>query len=176
MAKLRIPTAAGNLVEVAGILTAAYILAIAPKYNNVPLKLVLYLIAWGCLLFFPHSLAHYVVGTLVGVRFRYYSIGKSSAYKLKAPVLSTIASKSVVLTLHVERSQLGSVARGRLVAMFCSGAAASMVFPFVAVLASFGNLPAMFSVLLLLISIGNVIFDLYFSPMVGDVSRAISVR
>lgn len=176
MTKTRIPTMVGNLVEIAGILVALYLLLITPDVTAVPLKLILYLFAWGCSLFFPHSLTHYAVGRLVGVRFRYYSVGKSSVYKLRMPLLSKIASKSRVLTLNVEHGSLQSVGRGGRIAMYASGAVASMVFPFFVAFASFRDLPIVFSVLLLLLSAANFVFDVYFSPKAGDISRAISAR
>jgi hypothetical protein len=172
--KMRLSTAIGNLVEVTGLFIGVYVLVIARGFTVIPVKFVLYIVAWCCLLFFPHCLAHYVVGRLVGVRFRYYSLRKSSARRLKSSVLSTVASKFMVFTLHVEGTSLRSISRERRFAMFCSGAVASMVLPFVAAVASFGDLPTMLSVLLLLLAIGNVIFDLYFSPKVGDISKAIS--
>jgi hypothetical protein len=175
LATTRIPIAVGNLVEIAGILFALYLIVMAPEVTIVPLKLILYLAAWGCLLFFPHSLTHYAVGRLVGVRFRYYSFGKSSVYKLKIPFLSMIASMSPVLTLKVDRESLQSVCRGGRIAMFTSGAVASMVFPFFVAFASFRDLPIMFSIFLLLLSAANMLFDFYFSPKAGDISRAISV-
>jgi hypothetical protein len=56
--------------------------------------------------------------------------------------------------------------------MFASGAVASMILPFVPAILSFGRLPLSLSVLLLLISVGNLVFDLFYSPKAGDISRA----
>lgn len=173
MATRRIPIAVGNLVEIVGILFALYLVVMAPEVALVPLKLILYLVAWVCLLFFPHSLTHYVVGRLVGVRFRYYSFGKSSVYKLRIPFISRIASRAPVITLKVDRRSLQLVDRRGRIAMFSSGAVASMVFPFFVAYASFRDLPMLFSVFLLL-SAANLLFDSYFSPKAGDISRAIS--
>ena len=164
----------GNLVEVAGILFAVYLILIAPEVTALLLKLTMYLVAWVCFLFFPHSLTHYLVGMLVGVRFRYYSFGKSSVYKLGIPFLSKIASRSTVLTLRVDGSSLNSVSRGGRIAMFSSGAIASMTIPFLVALASLRDLPMVLSVFLLLLSATNFAFDLYFSPKVGDISKALS--
>ena len=174
MAKTRIPTMVGNLVEVAGILFAVYLILIVPEVTSLLLKLTMYLVAWVCFLFFPHSLTHYLVGMLVGVRFRYYSFGKSSVYKLGIPFLSMIASKSPVFTLRVDRGSLQLVSRGGRIAMFSSAAVASMVFPFFVAFASFRDLPMVFSVFLILLSAANLLFDSYFSPKAGDISRAIS--
>ncbi len=174
LAKTRIPTAVGNLVEVAGILFAMYLILIAPEVAALPLKFALYLLAWGCMEFFPHSLVHYVVGRLVGVRFRYYSLGRSAAYKLKIPFLGMAASRIPVLRLNVERESLGSVRRGGRFAMFGSGAIASMILPFLVAVTSFRDLPTVLAVFLLVLSTVNFVFDLYFSPKVGDFSRAIA--
>lgn len=174
LAKMRIPTMVGNLAEVAGILFGTYLILIAPEVTAVPLKFLLYLIAWFCLLFFPHGLTHYVVGRLVGVRFRYYSFRKSSAYKLKIPSLSMIASRLVVLSLKVDQGSLQSVSDAGRIAMFSSGAVASMILPFSAAFASFRDLPIGLSAFLLLISAANLVFDAYYSPKAGDIYRAIS--
>ena len=102
MAKIRIPIMVGNLVEVAGILFAVCLILITPEIASLPLKFTMYLVAWVCFLFFPHSLTHYLVGTFVGVRFRYYSFGKSSVYKLRIPFLSMIVLRSPVFTLRID--------------------------------------------------------------------------
>jgi hypothetical protein len=164
----------GNLVEVAGILFAVYLILIAPEVTSLLLKLTVYLVAWVCFLFFPHSLTHYLVGMLVGVRFRYYSFGKSSVYKLGIPFLRMIASRSTVLTLRVDGSSLHSVSRGGRIAMYSSGAIVSMTLPFLVALASLRDLPMVLSVFLLLLSTANMAFDFYFSPKAGDIARAFS--
>ena len=172
LARLRIPLAVGNLVEIAGILLALYLIVLAPEVTLVSLKLILYLVSWVCLLFFPHCLTHYVVGMLVGVRFRYYSFGKSSVYKLRIPPLSMIASRSPLLTLKVDRRSLQLAGPRSRFAMFSSGAVAAMLVPFFVAFSSFRDLPIVFSVLILLLSAANLLFDCYFSPKAGDVSRA----
>lgn len=174
LAKTKIPIGVGNLVEVAGIFFATYLILMAPEVAVLPLKFILYLVAWGCMEFFPHGLAHYVVGRLVGVKFRYYSLGKSSAHKLRIPFLTMAASRSLVLKLNVDQASLGLVGRRGRFAMFSSGAIASMILPFIVALASFRDLPVVLSGFLLILSAANFAFDLYFSPKVGDISRAIA--
>lgn len=56
--------------------------------------------------------------------------------------------------------------------MFISGAAASMILPFFVVVTSLNHLPLELGVILLLLSVGNVVFDLYYGPKAGDISRA----
>ena len=172
LAKRRIPLLLGNLIEVAGVLFGISLIALVPAAPTIPLAFLLYLIAWFCLLFFPHGLTHYLVGVVVGLRFRHYSFGKSSVSKLRMRFLSVFASKLVVLTLRVDHASLRSVSPLRRSIMFSSGAVASMVLPFFAAAASIGHLPSALSALLLLISAANFAFDLYYSPKAGDISRA----
>ena len=162
----------GNVVELGGIFFALYLTYIAPDVPVVLLRFFLYLISWGCLVFFPHGLAHFVVGRLVGVRFHYYFLGRSAITKLKLPILPAVASRLPVLTLIVDRASLQLVKRGGRAVMFFSGAAASMIFPFFVAVASFGRLPLSLSYILVVLSAGNVIFDLYYSPKAGYISRA----
>ncbi|MGA8904999.1 MAG: hypothetical protein WB661_08335, partial [Candidatus Bathyarchaeia archaeon] len=95
-------------------------------------------------------------------------------YKLRIPFLSMVASRSRVLTLNVDRESLQSAGRRGRIAMFSSGAVASMILPFFVALTSLRDLPMVLSVFLLLLSAANFAFDLYFSPKVGDISKALS--
>lgn len=174
--KKRIPIVVGTLIEIAGILFGTYLVFIGPSVAVLFLRFLLYLVAWVCLLFFSHSLTHYVVGRVVGVRFQYYSLGKSSVYKLKAPLLSKMASRSVVFTLNIDRASLRSVSYAGRMAMYASGAIASMVLPFLVAFASLGHLPIVFNSFLFLLSVANLVFDAYYSPKAGDISRALASR
>ena len=93
----------GNGIEVLGIAVGVYLLVAASSINAVPLRFLGYLISWVCLVFFPHSLAHFAVGRLVGVRFTHYTLGKSSITKLRLPVISSVSSMIPLLTLKIDR-------------------------------------------------------------------------
>jgi hypothetical protein len=161
----------GNGIEVLGIAVGVYLLVAASSINAVPLRFLVYLISWVCLVFFPHCLAHFAVGRLVGVRFTHYTLGKSSITKLRLPVISSVSSMIPLLTLKIDPGSLWSVSPGARAVMFASGAVVSMILPFLAVVASIGRLPVIWSVGLFIISLANVCFDLYYSPRAGDLSR-----
>jgi hypothetical protein len=55
--------------------------------------------------------------------------------------------------------------------MFASGATASMLLPFIVFAVSVGRLPAILAGVLLVLSVANLVFDLYYSPKAGDLSR-----
>lgn len=170
----KIAVSLGNFIELAGTLFGLSLILLAPAMPLMFLSFLSYLIAWFCLEFFPHSLAHYVVGRLVGVRFRCYSLGRSSVFKVAPRFLSVFSSKSMILTLHVDQASLRSLSRLRRSMMFASGAVVSMLLPFLAAMASLGRIPWELSAVLLLISAANFVFDLFFSPKAGDLSRAIA--
>ena len=122
-------------------------------------------------MFFPHGLSHYLVGSLVGIRFRYYFLGRSGIRKLKLPLARLIASRVPVLVLKVDWDSLQSVSPGKRAVMFASGALASVILPFFAAVASLRHLPVSMSMLLFIISVASVLFELYYSPRAGDLSR-----
>lgn len=169
--RMKIPLILGQAIEILGVVFAFSLLVIAAQFSSTFLRFLLYLVSWGSFVFFPHSLMHYVVGRLVGVRFKYYFVSKSAIGKLKLPLISAVASGLPVLGLKVDRVSLRSVSRGGRAVMFVSGAVASMILPFFVVMASFNQVPYTMSLILLLISAGNAAFDLYYSPRAGDISR-----
>jgi len=168
---MRIPIIWGNSICILGCAFAVCLVAIAPDVNEVSLRLLLYLVAWASLVVFPHCLAHFVVGRSVGIRFSNYSIAHSSIVKLRMPVVSAVAAKAPVLTLNIEKGSLRTTSRGRRAAMFASGAAASVIFPFFVAVSSLSHLPTDLSFLLFILSTANLVFDFYYSPKAGDLSR-----
>lgn len=172
MVRTKVPVILGNTFEILGTLFAFYLIFTAPTVPGTLLRFFIYLVSWGFLVFFPHGIAHYFVGRVVGVRFSYYFMGKSSATKLKLPVLGTFLSWFPVPTLRIERASFRSVSHRGRTAMFASGAIASMVMPFFAAAGSIGQLPTWLTAVLFLISVVNLVFDLYYSPRVGDLHRA----
>jgi hypothetical protein len=169
--RFRIPLLLGNGIEVLGIVVGVYLLVASSDINIIPLRFLIYLLSWVCLFFFPHCIAHFVVGRLVGVRFTHYVLGKSSMSKLRLPVISTFASAIPLLTLKIDRGSLRSVGPGARAVMFASSAVVSMILPFLAAVISIGRLLLNWSVVLFLISVANVCFDLCYGSRVGGLSR-----
>lgn len=162
----------GNAIAIVGAIFALYLTFMAQSFQSDLPRFLSYLLSFACLVFFPHGLAHFLVGRMVGIRFRYYFLGKSGVARLHLPLISRVAAALPVLTLKVDRSSLSSVNRGRRAVMFASGAMASMLLPLIPVVVSFGELPVTQSVLLVLLAGLNVAFDLYYSPKAGDMARA----
>jgi len=168
-----IPVLIGNIIGIVGSCFAVYLIYSAPNFSMALIRLTLYLISIGCLIFCPHCLAHYIVGSLVGVHFRYYLVRRSTIEKLRIPVISDIASKLPVLSLQIDHASLASVSVKARAAMFASGALCSTILPFVVVFASINDLPALLNLILLVLCFGNLLFELYYSPKAGDFSRIV---
>ena len=166
--KTHIPLAFGSLVEIIGTSLALFMIYSAANIQVSSIKLILYLLSIGCLIFFPHSLAHFTVGSLVGIRFKYYQIGRSSIFKLKLPIK---VPNIPVLTLVVDHSSLIKVSAGAKAAMYASGVIVSITFPFIVAACAFQQLPLLLWAILFIVSVSNLVFDLYYSPRAGDLSR-----
>ena len=146
-----------------------------PRIRFFPVDALLVLVAWFCLWFFSHDLAHHIVGKVVGVSFRYYFLGRSAITKMSLPVASNLLRVVPVLVLKIDKSSLNSISPNNVRAMYASGAVSSMLMPWLVVPTAYGiNFPA--GILLTILTMANDVFTLYFSPQVGDLRHARMVR
>ena len=171
MPRTRIPLVVGNAIEILGIIVAISLIVAASNVNGALVSFLFYLISLLCLVFFPHCLAHFIVGRLAGIRFSHYEISKPSMTKLRLPFVSAVAARLPVLRLRIDRRSLGTVSRGARAATYSAGAVASMILPFFVPVAAFRRLPVAWGLGLLLFSLANLCFDLYYSTKAGDLSR-----
>jgi len=124
-----------------------------------------------CLVFGPHCLAHYIVGSLMGVRFKGYFLRRSTIERLGIPLISDIASKVPVLSLQIDHASLAIVSEKAKAATYASGAICSAILPFTVGFASLDEGPTFLSLLVFLCCFGNLLFEFYYSPKAGDFSR-----
>jgi hypothetical protein len=168
MTRPRLSLLHGNLIELVGTLVAFALNHYAPSLGGVYVRFALYLLSFACLIFFPHCLAHFIIGTLVGIKFDYYSIRESSISRLNLPISFP---RLPVLSLKVNRESLKHTNPFGRGAMFASGAIVSVLLPFIVVASALPNIPQLPGMLLLVLAIANAAFDLYYSPRAGDFSR-----
>ena len=130
------------------------------------------LLAQGIILYAVHCPSHYVVGRMVGIRFSGLVVGRSALRKSSSRVVRLIGERAVTPVLIVDRGSLARVSPLRRKAMFYSGVTASTTAPFlVALYASLTGDPI--SILAtLIVSIGYLTFNVFYSPRTGDVYRA----
>jgi len=171
----RLSLAQGSSLCTVGVLVGLALLVVVPHIRSIPVDLLFLLVAWFCLWFFSHDLAHHVVGRIVGVGFRYYFLGRSSITKLSLPIVSNLLRMFPVLGLKIDKSSLKSASPNKARAMYASGVISSMFLPWLVIPTGFSvGLPV--GILLTILTIANVFFTLYFSPQVGDLHHARMVR
>jgi hypothetical protein len=151
------------------------LLIVAPRIRLFPVNALLVLVAWFCLWFFSHDLAHHAVGIILGVTFRYYFLGRSAIIKLGLPIISELVRVIPVLGLKIDKPSLISISRSRVRAMYVSGAVSSMFLPWLAIPAAYA-VSLLLGVLITLLTLANDVFTLYFSVQVGDLHHARMVR
>ena len=171
----RLSLAQGSSLCVCGLLFGLSLLVAAPRIGLFPVNALFVLVAWFCLWFFSHDLAHHIVGRIFGIGFRYYFLGRSATIKLGLPIISNVMRLVPVLGLKIDRPSLNSISRNRVRAMYASGALSSMFLPWLVVPAGY-TIALPVGILFTILTLANDVFTLYFSVRVGDLHHARMVR
>ncbi len=177
MAKKRrkLTLAKGAGLSIAGIAVGIFSWQLSSLENALLIRIFLLLFAWFALWFFSHDLAHHITGELVGVKFRYYYLGRSAIRKLKLPLVPRLMNRIPVLVLKVDLESLLHVSPRAQRLMYASGATVSMSLPWLIIPESF-TLGPVWGLLFLALVVGNDLLTLYFSPKTGDLFRARMVK
>ena len=71
----RLPIAAGNAIQIGGLIAAAVALGMARSAHSRTTAVLEMLLGWLLLYFCCHALAHWLVGRILGIRFEFYTVG-----------------------------------------------------------------------------------------------------
>jgi len=71
----RLPVLAGNTIQLAGVVAACGVLALARTAASKPAAILAMIAAWVLLYFFCHGIAHWAAGRFLGIRFAFYTVG-----------------------------------------------------------------------------------------------------
>jgi len=152
------------------VLLALYIVLLPPSF-----QLVCLLASFLCLWFFSHDLAHFMVGSALGMRFPFFFSGKSNlrhAFR-NVPLLSLLTRNIPALGVKIDYTNFFCVSRRRRAFMFASGALASMLSPlFVLATAWQLETEGWVRMLVSFLVLGNIVFTLPFSYLYGDFLKA----
>jgi len=142
---------------------------VAYKLRDFSFRIVPLTICWFSMVYFPHCLAHYVVGRIFGVEFSHYTLSSSMLSKSGIPILSRIFSAKVFLTLRIKKRS----GKKSMFAMFLSGPIASMLSPLsiVYIASTYDPTSAKF---LAILTVLNIVFSGYFSYKNGCIRKAIN--
>ncbi|MCS7142552.1 MAG: hypothetical protein NZ920_01975 [Aigarchaeota archaeon] len=167
----RIPLSVGNALSA---LLVGLAVLIAAWELQWPINLIGKFVAWFLLWFFTHDLAHYVVGSLLSVRFSHYFVGLSNLTRWsKFP--ASLKPLIVVLGIKINRKDSRGGKRS-FAAMYLAGPVASMVAPFIVPLIELSRNPlSLLGVAFLVISLANLIFSLRLSSEYGCIAKSLKV-
>ena len=166
MAKIKIVY--GNIVSIIFVAVAVYLSKVASIFPFL-LRVLISLFCWYAMLYFTHCISHYIVGYILGVKFSHYFISKSMLSKAKIPLLSTLFSRKVFLGLKIKRKS----SNFRMFLMFLAGPLASMFSPLVIVFNIY-SYDKLIGFLLLILTMGNIIFTGYYSYKFGCIRKALN--
>src|SRR4030088_2423433 len=101
---IRLSVTAGNTIQVAGLLASAALLYIAAHTDLADLiRIVLMILAWIVIYICAHSPGHYVIGRIVGIRFRGYGIRGTDPPESYGPGLRQLMSVFPMFTVMTEK-------------------------------------------------------------------------
>ncbi len=159
----------GMLLEAIAILiTIRFFVLSTPPFIPTVLALVT---AQGILLYSVHCLSHYVVGRLLGIRFRSLLVARSALKKSSSRVIRMIGRNAITPILIIDRTSLAKATPLRRMAMFYAGVTGSTTVPFlVAIYAAFTG-DSVSTGATLLVALGYLTFNFFYSPRTGDIYR-----
>ena len=119
-----------------------------------------------------HCPAHYIVGGVVGIRFRKIHFGRTTLARVLPVRFAGLARLVPILTLSTDKASLAKASSGRAAAMYASGTVASVSSAFVIAGAATTTEALFPAAVAWLVAIGYLAFDVVFSPRSGDIMRA----
>lgn len=152
--RLKVPAYVGTTILSLGTLAALVMLCVAKRVDGQLLRTVLFFGAFGALLLTTHSLAHWVVGRLMGMKFIFYFLGGPSPPRPGA---------------KLDYATYLNVPPGKRALMHASGAVVTKLLPFALIPVALRlNLPAWSLGVLLLVGVVQIITDVLFSTKTSD--------
>lgn len=165
----------GNLIQGTGIALGCIFLWGSTQPDIVPVRIGAMIAGYLLIYFSSHSVTHYLIGSLVGIKFTNYSMGGSSRSKTYPPVIRQIFERLPFFAAHTESRSMKAVGPTAKMLMFGSGIIGTVLFSTLAAFYEFrANVPGC-----LLLLIFNGIWQI--SSFVaetrpgGDLAKAVKV-
>ena len=111
----------GNAIQIAGAGLGALLLWFGAQPSRPGLQAAAMIAGYLLLYFNTHSLAHYAVGRLVGIRFKTYSVGGSAHAAAYPPIIRTIFERLPFFAAHADPVSMSSAHRTAKAGMYAAG-------------------------------------------------------
>lgn len=129
----RLSVVAGNALQIAGLLIGWALLFAAARLDaSAGLRVLILLLGWLFIYIDCHALGHYVVGRLVGIRFRGYGVRGSDHPQDYPPGLRQMMSALPTFTVMTEKTSLSAASPLARALMFGAGETSTAVFSILA--------------------------------------------
>lgn len=125
----RLSIAVGNIVQIAGILTACFALRMSRSAHSTTLAVIAMVLAWVLLYFSSHAIAHWFVGRLVGIRFLFYTVGGTGNPQGWPPGLRWIFEHLPFFGVQTEKLSMQKVSPAARGIMWSAGVTSSAIIP-----------------------------------------------
>jgi hypothetical protein len=125
----RLSIAVGNLLQAGGILAAGFALWVSRSTGSTAIAVAAMLLAWVLLYFSSHAIAHWLVGRLVGIRFRFYTVGGTGNPEGWPPGLRWIFEHLPFFGVQTDKLSMQGVSPGARALMWSAGVTSSAVVP-----------------------------------------------
>lgn len=135
---VKLPVAVGNLVQCAGLVLGAAIIALAAALRDTgALATILLLIGLIVIYLCCHAIAHWLVGRLVGLRFAYVGVRGTDHPEAYPPGLRQVMAATPMFTTVSTRASRAGASRWALAAYYAAGETSTTVCTVLAALAGF---------------------------------------
>jgi hypothetical protein len=130
---LRLSVTAGNLLQLAGLVVGAVLLYVAAHIEAISIvRIIIMLFGWFLIYVCCHSLAHWLVGRLVGIRFRGYGIRGTDHPENYPPGLRQAMTVLPMFTVMTDKDTMAKASPLAKALMFSAGETSSTVCSIVA--------------------------------------------
>ncbi len=129
----RLSVTAGNLIQLAGLLVGAgLIYAAAHMQGSDIIRILLMVLGWIIIYVCCHAIAHWLVGTLVGIRFKGYGVRGPDPPENYGPGMREVMSVLPFFTVMTEKESMKKASPTAKALMFAAGETSSNLTPLVA--------------------------------------------
>lgn len=118
----RLNVVSGNLLQVAGLISGAGLIGAASSESSATaLRVLLLLTGWLIVYLSCHAVGHWLIGRLVGIRFRGYGVRGTDQPFAYPPPMRPVMRRLPLLTILTDKASLARVSPIRQALMFAAG-------------------------------------------------------
>lgn len=127
--RLRLSIVTGNIIQLAGLAAGFALLGVAARTDLPGLAIMEMLVGWLLLYFSCHAIAHWLVGRLLGIRFRFYTLGGTAKPEIYPRGVRWLFQHLPFFGVQTERASMNRASARSRAAMWVAGATSSAVVP-----------------------------------------------